>query len=134
MKKVIQPKGVLTVAIGVVYLWFGILKFFPGASPAEDLARRTIHFLTNGLIPDPTGIVLLAILEGLIGLSLLTGYFTRAAVWVAIGHMVLSFTPLISEPSTVWDHPPFDLTLTGQYIFKNLIILAALTGIVQGRR
>jgi uncharacterized membrane protein YphA (DoxX/SURF4 family) len=32
----------LRVSLGIVFLWFGILKFFPSASPAEELASRTI--------------------------------------------------------------------------------------------
>jgi hypothetical protein len=30
----------LRISVGVVYLGFGILKYFPGVSPAQDLARR----------------------------------------------------------------------------------------------
>ena len=29
----------LRLALGIVFLWFGALKFFPGASPAEDPGR-----------------------------------------------------------------------------------------------
>ena len=27
---------------GIVFLWFGALKFVPGLSPAQDLASRTV--------------------------------------------------------------------------------------------
>ena len=134
MKKVIHRGGLLSVFIGIIYLWFGLHKLFPGASPDAELARRSIAYISHGVIPHPTGIVVLAIVEGLIGLALLTGYFTRIAVWVGIIHIVLTFTPLISEPATVWDNIPFNLTLTGQFIFKNLIILAALISLLPGRR
>jgi uncharacterized membrane protein YkgB len=41
----------LRVSLGVVFLWFGVLKFFPGLSPAQSLAARTIHTLTFGMVP-----------------------------------------------------------------------------------
>lgn len=42
----------LRVSLGIVFFWFGALKFFPGLSPAQDLAMRTIDILTFGLIPS----------------------------------------------------------------------------------
>ena len=33
---------ILRVSLGVVFLWFGFLKFFPGVSPAQNLAGDTI--------------------------------------------------------------------------------------------
>src|SRR5687768_17862736 len=53
----------LRVSLGLVFLGFGLLKFFPGASPAEDLAERTMSALTLGLIPGDVGIVGVAVLE-----------------------------------------------------------------------
>ncbi len=37
-------------SLGLVFLWFGFLKFFPGLSPAQDLAARTVDKLTFGLV------------------------------------------------------------------------------------
>ena len=53
----------LRVSLGVVFLWFGALKFFPGLSPAADLAARTIGTLSFGLIPPATAVMILAIWE-----------------------------------------------------------------------
>ena len=44
----------LRLSVGIVFLWFGVLKFFPGLSPAEGLAARTISTLTLGIIPPDT--------------------------------------------------------------------------------
>jgi len=41
----------LLLSVGIVFFWFGILKFFPGLSPAQDLAIRTIDLLSFGLVP-----------------------------------------------------------------------------------
>jgi uncharacterized membrane protein YphA (DoxX/SURF4 family) len=53
----------LRVSLGVVFFWFGVLKFFPGLSSAEDLATRTMSLLTFGLIPTHVAILLLALCE-----------------------------------------------------------------------
>jgi hypothetical protein len=46
-------KGIslLRLSLGVNFLWFGVLKLFPGLSPAESLAGDTITKLTFGLLP-----------------------------------------------------------------------------------
>ena len=56
-------KIVSRIALGIVFLWFGALKFFPGLSPAHDLATRTIYTLTFGLIPASVSVILLATLN-----------------------------------------------------------------------
>ena len=65
----------LRLALALIYLWFGILKFFPGLSPAEGLAGQTIEVLSMHLISATTAIFILAIWETLIGIGLLTGRF-----------------------------------------------------------
>ena len=46
----------LRLSIGLVFLWFGVLKLFPGLSPAQDLAARTIGALTLGLVPGAVSV------------------------------------------------------------------------------
>jgi uncharacterized membrane protein YkgB len=36
----------LRISLGIVFFWFGFLKFFPNVSPAESLATDTINVLT----------------------------------------------------------------------------------------
>ena len=71
---------VLRISLGLVFLWFGALKFFPGMSPAQDLAARTIEQLTFGLVPPAFALPVLAAWEVLIGLGLLSGRFLRATL------------------------------------------------------
>lgn len=40
----------LRASLGIIIFWFGLLKFFPGLSPAEGLATITIGMLTFGLV------------------------------------------------------------------------------------
>lgn len=41
----------LRLSVGLVFLWFGFLKFIPGLSPAEELATKTVDGLSFGLVP-----------------------------------------------------------------------------------
>jgi uncharacterized membrane protein YphA (DoxX/SURF4 family) len=120
----------LRVSVGVVFFWFGILKFFPALSPAEDLAARTISTLTFGLIGPQISLPVLAAWEVLIGLGLITGLFMRATLLLLVVQMLGTITPLFLFPSETWTVFPIAPTLEGQYIIKNLVLVSA--GIVIG--
>ena len=117
---------ILAISIGIVYLWFGMLKFFPGVSPAEGLAQDTIHNLTFGLISPEISIILLAIWEITIGFLFIFSFINRYLIILTFVHMVFTFTPLLLFPDLSFNSNPFSLTLVGQYIMKNLIIISAL--------
>jgi uncharacterized membrane protein YkgB len=119
-------KRLLSIAMGIVYLWFGALKFVPSLSPAEDLAKNTIHQLSFGLVPDTVSIFMLATWEVALGFMLLFGLWKRQAVILGLIHMVCTFSPLIFFPEATFGEALFSLTLVGQYIIKNLIIVAVL--------
>jgi hypothetical protein len=76
----------LRISLGIVFLWFGALKFFPGLSPAQELAGRTIQTLTFGLLAPDTAVLILAVWECLIGLGLLLGVFLRATLLLGDHH------------------------------------------------
>jgi uncharacterized membrane protein YkgB len=122
----------LRIGLGIVFFWFGILKFFPGVSPAEELVRNTIYFL------DPNIFVpILAAWETLIGLGLITGKFMRLTLMLLFLQMPGTALPLIILPDIVWNIFPYGLTLEGQYIIKNLVLIGAglvLGGTVRGWR
>lgn len=116
----------LNYSLGLIYFWFGLLKLFPGLSPAEILAEETIGRLTFHLIPAQTALFLLACLEVGIGLILLLNRFHKIAIPMATGHILLTFTPFLLMPELVFSENPLFLTLTGQYIVKNIILLSVL--------
>ena len=120
----------LRVSLGLVFFWFGVLKFFPGLSPAQELATRTIGLLTFGLVPAQTAIILLAIWECLIGLGLIFGLFMRVTLLLLFVQMVGTVTPVFLFPDEVFVAPPYAPTLEGQYIIKNLVLISA--GLVIG--
>ena len=115
----------LRISLGVVFFWFGVLKFFPGRSPAAELATRTIERLTMGLVPSSTGLILLAAWESLIGLGLLTGKFLRATLLLLIVQMIGTMTPLFMFPAETFLVAPIVPTLEGQYIIKNIVLISA---------
>lgn len=115
----------LRASLGVVFLWFGALKFFPGLSPAEDLAVRTIERLTFGMIPAATALFLLAAWESLIGLGLIFGVFMRGTLLLLFAQMVGTISPVFFFPQEVFTAIPYAPTLEGQYIIKNLVIVSA---------
>lgn len=120
----------LRVALGVVFIWFGFLKFFPGLSPAQTLAIDTINVLTFGLVPAGAAIVLLASLECLIGLGLVSGKFMRLTLLLLAFQMLGAASPLAIFPGEAFTVFPYAPTLEGQYIIKNLVLVSA--GIVIG--
>ena len=116
--------SVLRISVGIVYLWFGALKFFQGVSPAEQLAAETIHRITFGLIDDHTNLMLLATWECLIGIMLIVGKFIKPTLGFMLLHMLCTFTPFIFFPQETFRYMPYGLTLTGQYIIKNIVFIA----------
>jgi len=116
----------IPVSVGIVYLWFGTLKFFSGVSPAETLAQQTIQKLTFNLIDPSVSIILLALWETTIGILLLLTIWRRTTLLLALLHIILTFTPFLFFPELVFTNMPFGLTLLGQYIIKNVIILGVL--------
>lgn len=116
---------ILRCSIGIIYVWFGMLKFFHGYSPAEDLAVNTIHKLTAGLIPPQTSLILLASWETLVGLLLILGWHIKKVLLFLVLHMICTFTPLLFFPELSFKFLPYGFTLVGQYIMKNIIILSA---------
>jgi uncharacterized membrane protein YkgB len=120
----------LRISIGIVFFWFGFLKFIPGLSPAQELATRTITLMTFELIPDVFIINGLAFWEVLIGIGLITGKFMRETLLLLFLQMAGTFAPVFLFPNEVFTRIPYAPTLEGQYIIKNLVLVAA--GIVLG--
>jgi uncharacterized membrane protein YphA (DoxX/SURF4 family) len=120
----------LRVSLGVVFFWFGVLKFFPGLSPAQDLAARTIGVLTFGYVPASLSVPVLALWECVIGLGLISGFLMRGTLLLLFLQMLGTITPLLLFPSEAFVRFPYAPTLEGQYIIKNLVLISA--GIVIG--
>jgi uncharacterized membrane protein YphA (DoxX/SURF4 family) len=120
----------LRISLGIVFFWFGILKFFPGMSPAQEIATMTIEQLTFGLIPPNVSIIILAAWETLIGIGLISGKYLRITLFLLFTQMMGTMTPLLLFPAETFTRFPYAPTMEGQYIIKNLVLISA--GLVVG--
>jgi uncharacterized membrane protein YkgB len=111
---------IVRIALGVVFLWFGALKLVPGLSPAEDLVLATVPFL-----PGRSFMVVLAAWEMAIGLGFLTGRALRITILLLFLQMPGTMSPIVLLPDRVFTDLPLGLTLEGQYIVKNLVLIDA---------
>lgn len=114
------------IALFVTFFWFGLIKLI-GASPASPLAEA----LTAKTIgPDffwPL-FLFLAFMECIIGLLFLIPKAVRVVIPLLIIHMLVVCSPLVLVPESTWQAPLVP-TLEGQYIIKNIVIVAAALGI-----
>lgn len=113
----------LRISLGLVVTGFGVLKFVPGASPAEALVSRTTEALTLGLVTGPTAVVATAVLETVIGLSLLTGRLLKAGMVLMAGWLFGILSPVVLFPVAMF--PDGFPTLTAQYVLKDVVLVAA---------
>ncbi|MBI2623840.1 MAG: hypothetical protein HYW65_04740 [Candidatus Liptonbacteria bacterium] len=113
-------------ALFIVYFWFGTLKLF-GASPANPLIGELLDRAMPFLSFD-TFIIGFAIYEMLIGVFFLAPGFERVATALLVPHLCVTALPLVFLPSLTWAGL-FVPTLEGQYIVKNLVIIALAFGL-----
>ncbi len=117
--------GLLRVAMGSIFVLFGVLKFFPGVSPIEDLATRTTTALSFGLVTGTAAMTTIAALECVIGLCFLTGRFLRIGVWLLGAQMLGALSPLVLFPGELFTDPGHAPTLVAQYIIKDVVLIGA---------
>lgn len=116
---------VLRVSLGVVFVWFGALKI-GRISPVADLVAQTVYWV------DPRWFVpALGVVEVLIGLGLIMGVGLRIVLFVFLAQMVGTFLVLVVRPDVAFvNGNPLLLTTVGEFVVKNLVLLAA--GLVVG--
>lgn len=122
--------NILRVSLGLIFIWFGVLKFFPGVSAAEVIAGRTIEKLTFGLILPSVSLPVLAVWECVIGLGLISKKWLGLTLLLLYFQMIGTFLPLVFFPDETFAHSLFVPTLLGQYIIKNIVLLSG--GVVIG--
>tara|TARA_B100000900_G_scaffold409638_1_gene425929 strand:+ start:667 stop:1110 length:444 start_codon:yes stop_codon:yes gene_type:complete len=110
----------LRYSIGIIYIWFGILKPF-GLSPAQELVENTVYWFSN-----PSDFVpILGWWEVIIGITMCIKPLIRFSIFLLFIQMPGTFLPLVLLPEVCFTNFPFGLTTEGQYIIKNLIIISA---------
>jgi uncharacterized membrane protein YkgB len=114
------------VALFVVFFWFGILKAF-NLSPASPLAQA-LTANTVGLQYFDVLFTGLALVECVIGVLFLIPKATRIVIPLLLVHMTVVCAPLVLIPREVWINFLVP-TMEGQYIIKNIAIVAVAIGI-----
>ena len=119
--KWMKKEGVLflKLSLAVVFIWFGALKVI-GTSPANELVARIVYWVS----PD-WFVPFLGWWEILIGLCLLYKPLIRFGIFIMAIQMMGTFLPLVLLPEVVYNGSLFSLTLEGQYIIKNLVLISA---------
>ncbi|MEA2222129.1 MAG: hypothetical protein QOH83_505 [Solirubrobacteraceae bacterium] len=102
---IVHSTDLLRVAFGAVFLGFGVLKFFPGVSPAESLVIATADKLTLGLVPGHAALVVIATLECFIGVCMLAGRWMRLAIWLLALQFVGILAPLVLPARALVQRP-----------------------------
>ena len=109
----------LRVGIGLIFIWFGVLKPL-GLSPAAELLAKTVYWWTPEIVVPALGWW-----EVAIGVTFLIPQLTRVAIFLLAVQMPGTFLPLVLLPEVCFTVFPWGLTLEGQYIVKNLVIIGA---------
>ena len=113
---------VLRISLGLVFTLFGALKFVPGASPAEELASRTVETLTLGIVSGYPALLLTAVIECFIGVTLVTGRLLRVGLGALGVALIGILSPLVLFFGDLFPAGP---TLEAQYILKDVVLAAA---------
>lgn len=110
---------VLRYALAVTFIWFGALKPL-GLSPAAGLVERTVYWFEPSVF-----VPILGWWEVLIGLFLVFRPTIRASLFLLFLQMPGTMLPLVLLPDVCFTQFPLGLTLEGQYIIKNLVLIGA---------
>jgi uncharacterized membrane protein YkgB len=129
MRRIGVPMARLS--LGLVFIWFGLLKVV-GESPANELVARTVYWV------DPDWFLpFLGYWEIVIGICLVdplrwvgrSPWLTRLGILLLFAQMPGTFLPLVVLPEVCFEEAPLVPTLEGQYIIKNLVLIAAALAI-----
>jgi uncharacterized membrane protein YkgB len=110
----------LRISLGVVFLWFGLLKVFD-VSPVSGLVAKTIYWFDPDLVVPALGAI-----EVFVGTCLLAGRLMRVAIPLLVMQMAGTFLVLVLLPDVTFrDGNPLLLTVEGEFVVKNLVLFSA---------
>ena len=115
----------LRVAVALVFIWFGALKL-ADRSPVADLVADTVYWVPSGFF-----VRFLGVWEIVVGVGLLLRVAMRIVLLLFFVQMAGTFLVLVIHPGTAFQsHNPLLLTTIGEFVIKNLVLIAA--GLVIG--
>lgn len=111
--------SLLRVTLGIVFVWFGLLKV-AGRTPVADLVADVVP-----LLPDRLAVVVVGAIEIAVGAGLLTRVAMRLTMALFFAQMLGTFAVLVLLPGRSFGETPFDLTVLGEFVVKNLVLVTA---------
>lgn len=108
----------LRISMGIIFFWYGLLKVLD-ISPVEELVYRATHWIG---VRD--FVHFLGIWEMVIGICLFVKKWNRLGLWLLFLQFPGTFLPLFLNPEDCFTVIPYGLTLEGQYVFKNLVLVS----------
>ena len=111
---------IMRISLGIVFVWFGLLKVV-GVSPVFDLASQVVYWLPSELF-----VPLLGIVEIAIGVGLMLGKALRGILALLFLLLAGTFLVLLILPEAAFQGGnPLFLTTEGEFVIKNLVLIAA---------
>lgn len=119
----------MRVSLGLLFVWFGALKI-SNSTPVAELVANTVPFL-----PSWWFVPALGIFEVLVGIGLLANRWLVGVVVIMVGHLSGTFLVLVTQPEVAFNHGnPLELTMTGEFVMKNLVLISAGLLLLANRR
>lgn len=114
----------LRYSLAVIFIWFGLLKPL-GMSPAESLVKATVEWIP--IFTPGVWLYIIGWWEVVIGITFFFKKTVRLAILLLALQMIGTLMPLVLLPGIVYQsgYIPYGLTLEGQYIIKNMLIISA---------
>jgi putative oxidoreductase len=111
---------VLRITIGLVFIWFGVLKI-AGESPAATLVEAALPFLAPSILVPTLGVI-----EVALGVTLLIGRWRRTVLLIMMAHLCGTFVTFLDAHSMMFQHNnPLLLTILGEFVAKNVVLISA---------
>ena len=110
----------LRYSLAMIFIWFGLLKPL-GISPAQELVENTVYWFDD----KATFVNFLGWWEVVIGFTMCVRPLIRISIFLLFLQIPGTFLPLVLLPEVCFTDFPYGLTLEGQYIVKNLIIISS---------
>ena len=115
----------LRVSLGIVFLWFGVLKVF-GVTPVADLVAATVYWVDADWF-----VIFLGVVEVMVGAGMIFRRGLRVILAVFLGQIAGTFLVFLLLPEVAFqDGNPLKLTVVGEFVVNNLVLLSA--GLVVG--
>ena len=109
-------------ALFVVYFWFGVLKIF-SISNIDPLISESLNKLFP-LVSLVSFVVVLGSIEIVIAFLFIIPNLERLAIFILTLHLIVTAMPLFILRDATWQKGFLIPTLEGQYIIKNILVIA----------